>query len=112
MTQNARILRWLEAHDGLTQLEAFNGVGCCRLSERIREIERLGFVISHTAEKAPNGATVTRYRLIEEQLGALLDDGEQAGNITPNGHISENAGDFLDNIPEREVSGLPAERAA
>jgi len=65
MSQNGRLLAFLEAHpDGLTQLEAFNTLGICRLSERAREIERLGFVLSHTAEKAPNGARIVRYRLI------------------------------------------------
>ena len=64
MSQNARILSWLEQHDeGVTQLEAFNALGCCRLSERIREIERAGFLIDHEPERTANGARVIRYRL-------------------------------------------------
>ena len=65
MTQNARLLNWLETHqNGLTQLEAFNALGCCRLSERIRELKRLGYLIEHSPEKTANGARVMRYRLV------------------------------------------------
>ena len=63
MTQKAKLLTWLESHDGVTQLEAFNGLGCCRLSERVRELERLGFLISHSPERTVGGARVVRYRL-------------------------------------------------
>ena len=48
----------------MTQLEAFNTLGICRLSERIREIEALNYIIEHRAEKTPNGARVVRYKLI------------------------------------------------
>jgi len=65
MTQNARLLAYLEAHPGgITQLEAFNALGCCRLSERVREIEALGYVLAHDAERTQSGARVIRYRLI------------------------------------------------
>ena len=68
MTQNARLLNWLETHqNGLTQLEAFNALGCCRLSERVRELERLGYLIEHSPEKTANGARVMRYRLIKPE---------------------------------------------
>ena len=64
MTQNARILNWLESHDeGITTLEASDNLRICRLSERIREIERLGFLIDHEPERTANGARVIRYRL-------------------------------------------------
>lgn len=34
MSQNAKLLSYLEQHpEGITQLEAFNALGCCRLSE-------------------------------------------------------------------------------
>ena len=63
MTQNAKLLNYLERHpQGITQLEAFNTLGCCRISERVRELERLGYVIEHAPEKI-NGARVMRYRL-------------------------------------------------
>ena len=63
MTQNARLLNYLETHDGVTQLDAFNALGCCRLSERVRELERLGFLIEHEPERTAGGARVIRYRL-------------------------------------------------
>lgn len=63
--QNAKLLSYLESHaGGVSQLEAFNMLGICRLSERVREIEALGFVLSHTPEKTPSGARVIRYRLV------------------------------------------------
>jgi len=40
VTQNAKLLTYLESHDGITQLESFNTLGIYRLSERIRELER------------------------------------------------------------------------
>ena len=63
MTQNDKLLLWLDSHDGITQLEAFNALGCCRLSERCREIEKQGYLISREPEKTPGGARVIRYRL-------------------------------------------------
>lgn len=66
MSQNAKLLRYLQTHSGLTQLEAFNTLGCCRLSERVRELERLGYVLEHRAEKTGGGARVVRYILISE----------------------------------------------
>lgn len=64
MTQNARLLNFLERNPaGITQLEAFNTLGCCRVSERVRELERLGFLIEHEPERTTSGARVIRYRL-------------------------------------------------
>ena len=62
LSQNARLLAYLESHDGITQLEAFTELKICRLSERIREIER-EYIISHDPEKTSGGARVVRYRL-------------------------------------------------
>ncbi len=62
-SQNAKLLRYLEANpNGLSQLEAFNTLGICRLSERIRELERLGFTIDHIPEHTEK-ARFIRYRL-------------------------------------------------
>lgn len=63
--QLGRLLNWLETHpEGISQLEAFNALGICRLSERCRELAALGYVLSHMPEKAPNGARIIRYKLI------------------------------------------------
>jgi len=68
MTQNSLLLQFLEQHpQGITQLDAFNTLGICRLSERIRELERLGVNISHVPAEVPvrDGRTahVVRYTL-------------------------------------------------
>ena len=64
MTQNARLLNFLERNPaGITQLEAFNTLGCCRISERVRELEGLGYLIEHEPERTTSGARVMRYRL-------------------------------------------------
>ena len=66
MTQNGRLLNYLETHsNGITQLESFNTLGIARLSERIRELEALGYRISHTPEVTSTGARVIRYRLLK-----------------------------------------------
>ncbi len=67
MTQNAKLLSYLEQHPhGITQLEAFNLLGCCRLSERVRELQTLGYVLDHRPERTANGARVIRYVLIAQ----------------------------------------------
>lgn len=63
MTQNAKLLSYLETHDGITTFEATLRLGICRLSERIRELERLQFSISHDPEQTDSGTRVIRYRL-------------------------------------------------
>jgi hypothetical protein len=68
-TQCQRLLAYLKRHKkGITQLEAFTALGICRLSERVRELERTSSVvcwygITRTRERTPGGATVTRYKL-------------------------------------------------
>ena len=66
MTQLARLLNHLEAHGSITQLEAFTAIGACRLSERVRELERLGYIIDHewiTVPTRDKPAHVVRYTL-------------------------------------------------
>ena len=60
-TQNDRLLEYLKDYGSLTQLEAFNGLGICRLSERIRELETQGHLIGHEWVKTSGGARVIRY---------------------------------------------------
>jgi hypothetical protein len=82
-TQCQRLLSYLRKNrKGITTMEAFQYLGICRLSERIRELEGetadfpeatyavlqkagyQGFLkITRTRELASNGATVTRYKL-------------------------------------------------
>ena len=72
MSQNAKLLCHLSSGNSVTQLDAFNQFGICRLSERIRELERLGWTIKHESVSVPTRegkrATVTRYSLLSEPL--------------------------------------------
>ena len=61
--QLARLLTYLQEHDGITQLEAFYALSICRLSERCRELERHSYLIGRTPERTVSGARVIRYRL-------------------------------------------------
>ena len=63
MTQNAKLLNWLETHDGITTFEATLNLGICRLSQRCIELEALGIEIDHDPETTPNHHHIIRYRL-------------------------------------------------
>ena len=68
MTQLARLLNHLEQRGPITQLEAFNALGVCRLSERVRELESRGYLIEHedgveVLDRFGHKCRVTRYRL-------------------------------------------------
>mgnify|MGYP001618268327 CR=1 FL=1 len=66
--QNRNLLNWLESHDGISTLEAMENLRICRLSERIREIEQLGFVIEHERDSSLN-AHFVRYKLLRVAYG-------------------------------------------
>lgn len=63
MSQNGKLLLYLEAHDGVTTLEAMQELRILRLSQRIIELERLGYLIDREAEHTAGDARVIRYRL-------------------------------------------------
>ena len=79
MTQLAKLLNYLETHPaGISQLEAFNTLGICRLSERIRELEKRGYRIDRIFE-THGKARVIRYsqircRVFEPMRIAIADD--------------------------------------
>lgn len=69
MSQNAKLISYLSQHGSITTLEAVQELGVLRLSERVRECERLGWVFAHTRTQVPTRdghAYVTRYSLIRE----------------------------------------------
>ena len=69
MSQNAKLLSYLSLHGSITTHEAFDALGICRLSERVRELERLRWVFAHTRTQVPTRhghAYVTRYSVIRE----------------------------------------------
>ena len=59
--QNRKLLDYLSTHDGISTLEAMERLRICRLSERIRELEK-EYVIDHDPESTDN-AHFIRYRL-------------------------------------------------
>lgn len=70
MTQLAELKKHLRRNrKGITQLEAFNTLGVCRLSERIRELEGMGWQIDRkpemTTNRYGNTTRVVRYRMIK-----------------------------------------------
>lgn len=74
MTQNARLLSFLETHpDGITVLEAFSELKICCLHKRLSELEPtlagMGYVIDDKWEKTPGGARVVRHRLVRIAYG-------------------------------------------
>ena len=68
MSQCAKLLAYLEAHDGISTLEAMEQLRICRLSERIRELERHGIVIEHEPDRS-NNARFIRYKLLRIAYG-------------------------------------------
>lgn len=69
MTQNAKLLNWLESNDnGISTLEAMEQLRICRLSERVRELEKLGFLIEHERDTSLN-AHFVRYKLLKVAYG-------------------------------------------
>ena len=68
--QNAKLLAYLESHDqGISTLEAMEQLRICRLSERIRELERdHGILIEHERDSSLN-AHFVRYKLLRVAYG-------------------------------------------
>ena len=54
MKQIPRILEYLKSHQGITQKEASDHLGCMRLSERIRELAAMGYDIRKVWEEGVN----------------------------------------------------------
>ena len=65
MTQTAVILAALQRGESITTLEASDKYRICRLSERVRELERMGYRIDHKPERL-NGKRWVRYSLVGE----------------------------------------------
>lgn len=63
-TQKQLVLRHLREQGSITTLIATRRYLCFRLSERIRELERDGFVINHTPVEK-NGRRYMAYSLVE-----------------------------------------------
>lgn len=70
MSQNARLISYLQSHGSITRLEAVQQLGILNLWCRVAEIERLGWLIEHQRTEVPTregkSAYVTKYILISE----------------------------------------------
>lgn len=59
-TQNDRVLAYIRLHGGITSLEAYDKLGCTRLSARIKDLKEMGVAIGKVMVDRPNryGETV------------------------------------------------------
>jgi hypothetical protein len=64
MTQKQQVLSHLRSRGSLTTLTAFKRYAICRLSERIRELDRDGHLINRAAIRR-NGRRYMAYSLVE-----------------------------------------------
>ena len=54
LTQNQRILDYLDSHSSITQLEALNELGILRLASRISDLRKRGYMIESEMVKVEN----------------------------------------------------------
>lgn len=64
-SQNDLILRYITVHGSITAAEAFQAIGCMRLSARIWDLKHMGFNITKKRERK-NGKSYDRYFWEEE----------------------------------------------
>ena len=62
-SQNAAILRYLQAGYGLTHLEAERLFGCARLAARVADLRAKGYTINSERYETDSGKFVSRYTL-------------------------------------------------
>lgn len=77
MTQNETLENWFKTNDRLTQRIAARDLGIWRLSERVRELERKGYVFEHKTIQVPSrhgkSARVMQYIIDRvKSAGAML----------------------------------------
>ena len=69
MTQNQRVIAYLEQFGSITQLEALRDLGIMRLASRISDLKKQGYTIESTTEAVQNRweetCHIKRYRLVE-----------------------------------------------
>lgn len=73
MTQKAKLLTYMQTHDGVTVLEAFQELHICCLHKRISELKpvlaQMGYILNDEWETTSGGARVVRHRLERVALG-------------------------------------------
>lgn len=69
LTQNQRVIEYLQEKGSITQMEALNKLGVMRLASRISDLRRSGYKITGSMETVNNRygekCRVKRYSLIE-----------------------------------------------
>jgi hypothetical protein len=68
-TQKDQVLGYMRTRGSITTFIAFEEFDICRLSERIRELERDGHLINHTPITR-NGKSYVAYSLVEGEQKA------------------------------------------
>jgi len=54
LSQNDKVLEYMERHGSITQKEAYDAFGCFRLGARIAELKERGIVIDRMLEEGVN----------------------------------------------------------
>ena len=74
MTQEERIMEYMQKHGGITQFDANRDLGISRLAARISDIQRHGTPVYRKSEKVMNRygeiTHVTRYSLEADEVEA------------------------------------------
>lgn len=69
MTQNQRVIAYLEQFGSITQLEALRDLSIMRLASRISDLRKQGFPIESSTEAVENRwgekCYIKRYRLVK-----------------------------------------------
>lgn len=70
VSQNDKIISYLEKHGSITPLEALKELSCFRLAARIADLEKIGYTFTRTPTKVINAegqiCRVTSYSLEDE----------------------------------------------
>ena len=54
LTQNQRIIEYIDSHGSITQLEALNELGIMRLASRISDLRKRGYMIESKMDTVHN----------------------------------------------------------
>jgi hypothetical protein len=66
VTQNAKVLHWLQKNGELTTREAVTELNIMSLPRRIKDLRGIGYKINMTYRKSQDGARYGVYTLVKE----------------------------------------------
>ncbi len=61
MSQREQVLKWMKSGKKITTYQAYTKFGCTRLPDRIRDLERDGYLIKRHWKKVRKGVQVRQY---------------------------------------------------